>query len=201
MASPSTGAIAGDRAREHIINHHRRDGGSKTQSGREQCLGNARRDYREIGGVRFRDSDKAVHDAPHGPEEADKGRRRTDGGEHAGRARNAPAEACLEALKPRCNPLLDAVAIKTVGGKLKLGSSSCEELPDLAAPMCKPLTPSIVESTPASTFKPERTRRRATKISMVLASHTVQVTNEAMTSPINTPLTTGIGVLEHAPMG
>src|SRR5262249_26062862 len=63
--------VAGDRAGEHIVDHHRRNRGREAEGGREQRLGDARRHHREIGGVRLRDADEAVHDAPHGAGEAD----------------------------------------------------------------------------------------------------------------------------------
>ena len=46
-------AIAGDRAREHVVDHHGRDGGGKPESGRQQRLGDARRHHREVGGLRL----------------------------------------------------------------------------------------------------------------------------------------------------
>ncbi len=56
------------------------------------------------------------------------------------------------------------------------------------------------EAAPGRMVKAERTRRRARKISIVLASHTVQVTTEANTSPIRTPLTIG-SALRNMPHG
>ena len=79
-------AIAGDPAREHVVHHHRRDRRDQAERGRQQRLGDAGRDHREIGGVRLRDADEAVHDAPHGAEQADEGRGGADGGEDAGAA-------------------------------------------------------------------------------------------------------------------
>jgi hypothetical protein len=49
-------------------------------------------------------------------------------------------------------------------------------------------------------FNAARTRRLAKKISMVLASHTVQVTIEAKASPINTAFTTA-SALRYMPHG
>jgi hypothetical protein len=60
--------------------------------------------------------------------------------------------------------------------------------------------PSAVERTWTSLFNAARTRRFAKKISMVLASHTVQVTIEATTRPINTAFTTG-SALRNMPHG
>src|SRR6266478_4199464 len=59
---------------------------------------------------------------------------------------------------------------------------------------------SSVERTPASLFNAVRTRRLAIKISIDLASHTVQVTIEAKTRPINTAFTTG-SALRYMPQG
>src|SRR5262245_40012924 len=51
-----------------------------------------------------------------------------------------------------------------------------------------------------SLFDAARTRRLANTISMVLASHTVQVTIEAKARPINTAFTTG-SALRYMPHG
>src|SRR6201993_2759864 len=51
-----------------------------------------------------------------------------------------------------------------------------------------------------SLFSAARTRRLANTISMVLASHTVQVTTEAKARPINTAFTTG-SALRYMPHG
>src|SRR4029077_7275886 len=51
------------------------------------------------------------------------------------------------------------------------------------------------ERTRASLFSAARTRRLANTISMVLASHTVQVTIEAKARPINTAFTTGSALI------
>src|SRR5262249_27583870 len=61
-------------------------------------------------------------------------------------------------------------------------------------------TPSAVERTRTSSLSAARTRRLANTISMVLASHTVQVTIEAKARPINTAFTTG-SALRYMPHG
>ena len=104
-------AIAGDLAREHVVDHDRRDRGDEAERGREQRLGDAGRDHREIGGLRFRNADEAVHDAPDGAEQADERRGRADGREHAGAARHVRGRRRLDALEPRGDALLDAVAL------------------------------------------------------------------------------------------
>ena len=57
-------AVLRRRTRQHVVDHHRRDGGDQSQRGREQGFGDARRHHGKVGGVRFRDADEAVHDAP-----------------------------------------------------------------------------------------------------------------------------------------
>ena len=47
-------AIAGDDAGQMIVDHDRRDRGDEPERGRQQRLGDAGRDHREVGGVRFR---------------------------------------------------------------------------------------------------------------------------------------------------
>src|SRR5215471_15289226 len=79
-------AVARDQARERVIDDHCRNRGGEPKRGGEQRLGNARRDYRQIGGLRLRNPDEAVHDAPNGAEQSDEGGGCTDGGQHAGAA-------------------------------------------------------------------------------------------------------------------
>jgi hypothetical protein len=57
------------RTRKVIVDDDRRDGGDEPDRGRQQCFGNARRDYREIRGLRFGNADEAVHDSPDGAEQ------------------------------------------------------------------------------------------------------------------------------------
>src|SRR4029434_10783364 len=59
---------------------------------------------------------------------------------------------------------------------------------------------SRVERMPASLFLAARTRRLAKKISIDLASHTVQVTTDARARPIRTAFTTG-SALRNMPQG
>src|SRR5262245_56027818 len=60
--------------------------------------------------------------------------------------------------------------------------------------------PSAVERAWTSLFNAARKRRLASTISMVLASHTVQVTIEAKARPINTAFTT-TSALRYMPQG
>ena len=60
--------------------------------------------------------------------------------------------------------------------------------------------PSVDERAPASWLSERRTRRLAAESSMVLASHTVQVTTDAIASPIITACTTG-SALTNMPHG
>ena len=46
--------VAGGRAREHVVDDDRRDRRDQAERGREQRLGDAGRDHREIGGLRLR---------------------------------------------------------------------------------------------------------------------------------------------------
>src|SRR6516162_6079673 len=134
-------AVARDRPREHVVDHHGRNGGRKPESGRQQRLGDARRNHREVGGMRFRDADEAVHDAPYGAEQADERGGRTDGGEHTGAAQDPSPEACFDALEAGSDPFLDAFSVGGTGGDLQLGHGRIEELHDLALSIGKPLDP------------------------------------------------------------
>src|SRR5262249_40305478 len=109
------GAIARDRPREYVVDHHGRNGGRKPESGRQQRLGDARRDHREVRGMRLGDADEAVHDAPDGAEQADEGGGRTDGGKHAGAAQDPSPVACFDARETRRDPLLDAFSVGGTG--------------------------------------------------------------------------------------
>ena len=149
----------------------------------------------------FRDADEAVHDAPDRAEQADEGRGRADGGEHAGAAQHPPRAGRLDALEARRDPLLDALAIVRAGGELELGRRRRRGTrgPRRWLPASRS-TPSAGERALASVAAAARTRRLAAMISMVLASHTVQVTNEASASPISTAFTTG-SALRYMPHG
>ena len=101
-------AIAGDPARKHVVHHHGGDGRHQAERGCQQRLGDAGRHHREIGGVRFRDADEAVHDAPHRAEQSDEGRGGADGREQAGAADHLPAGGRFDALQPRGDAFLHA---------------------------------------------------------------------------------------------
>src|SRR5712671_2500324 len=58
------GPVGGDLAGEHIIDDDRGDRRRQPEGGRQQGFGYAGRDHRQIGGLRLRDADEAVHDAP-----------------------------------------------------------------------------------------------------------------------------------------
>src|SRR3954452_5867860 len=102
-------AIRRDRTRQIIIDHDRRDGRDQPERGRQQRLGNSRRDHREVGGVGLGDADKGIHDAPHRAEQSDEGRGGADGREHAGAARHPPRHRSLDPLQPQRDALLEAV--------------------------------------------------------------------------------------------
>src|SRR6516225_1612068 len=101
-------AVARDQARERVIDDHCRNRGGEPERGGEQRLGNAGRDYRQIGGMRLRYPDKAVHDAPNGAEQSDEGGRCTDGGQRAGAAQDPPSVGRFDPLEPQRNPPLYA---------------------------------------------------------------------------------------------
>ena len=82
---------------------------TRPKRGRQQRLGDAGRHHRQIGGVRLRDADEAVHDAPHRAEQADERRGGADGGEDAGAADHLAAGGGLEPLQPRGDAFLHAV--------------------------------------------------------------------------------------------
>src|SRR5262245_46774845 len=69
--------------REVIVDDDRRNSGDKADGGCQQRLGNAGGDNRKVRGLRLRDADEGIHDAPDRAEQADKGRGRADRGEQA----------------------------------------------------------------------------------------------------------------------
>jgi hypothetical protein len=82
---------AGNRAREVVVDHDRWDCRGEAQGGCQQRLGDPRRHHRKIRGVRLRNSDEAVHDAPHRAEQSDERRGGTDRTQNAGAACGLPA--------------------------------------------------------------------------------------------------------------
>ena len=71
--------MAADDAGEDIVDNDGRDRRDRAQRGRQQRLCDARRHDRRVGGLRMGDADEAVHDAPHGAEQADERRDGADG--------------------------------------------------------------------------------------------------------------------------
>src|SRR6185436_5275379 len=86
------------------------------------------------GGLRLRDADEAVHDAPYGAEQANERRGRADGGEHAGSLVHLAASRNLQAGELDGDALLDACLVIEVGGELKLLSGGLEKARQDAAP-------------------------------------------------------------------
>ena len=119
--------VAGNGAREDIVDHHGRDGGDEASRGREQGLRDARRHDGEIAGVALRDRDETVHDAPDRAEEADERRRRADGRQQAGAAHHGAPGARLATRERGRDALLDALG-RQAGGSAKLGCRRIEEL-------------------------------------------------------------------------
>src|SRR6516162_7969105 len=67
---------------ELVIENGRRYGGDEADCSREQGLGDARGHHRQRGGLLAGDGPKARHDAPNGPEQADKGAGRPNRRQH-----------------------------------------------------------------------------------------------------------------------
>src|SRR5688572_3257585 len=68
----------------------RRDGGAETGRGVDQGFGDAWRHRHDRGRAGLADVAEGAHDAPHGAEQADEGRRRGGGGEEVGAPRQQP---------------------------------------------------------------------------------------------------------------
>ena len=94
-----------------VVDHHRRNGGDEPERGGQQRFGNAGRDHCEIGGLLFGNTDEAVHDAPNGAEQADKGRGRPDRAENGDALRHLARDLRLVPVEPRDEPFLQAFAV------------------------------------------------------------------------------------------
>jgi hypothetical protein len=100
--------VTGDGAGEDVVDHNGRDRSDQTQCSGQQCFGDTRGHNGKVGGLGFGDADEAVHDAPHGTEQADERRGGTDGGEHAGAAAHVATAGGNQTLKAEADALLDA---------------------------------------------------------------------------------------------
>ena len=65
------GFIVANHTREDVIDDDRRNGRDQADCGRQQRFGNPWRNHRQVGGLRLRNADKAVHDAPDRTEQTD----------------------------------------------------------------------------------------------------------------------------------
>jgi hypothetical protein len=111
--------------RQHVVDHHRRDRRDQTERRRQQCLSDAGRHHREVGGVRVGNADEAVHDAPDRAEQTDKGRGRADGGKHASAARNRSARG---EVRRDLRVLNNSVTLAQAHDQLREGNSPVSQL-------------------------------------------------------------------------
>src|SRR5450756_1778715 len=70
--------VAGNDARESVVDDAGRDRGDQAERGGEQSLGDAGRHHHEVGSLRLRDADETRHDSPHRAEQPDERRARSD---------------------------------------------------------------------------------------------------------------------------
>ncbi len=182
-------AVAGDAAREHVVDDHGGNGGDEAGGGGEQRLGDAGRHHGEVGRVGLRDADEGVHDAPDRAEQADEGRGGADGGEQPGAAAHRAAGARLDAAEQRGGPLLDALGAEALRA-LASSSAAATRRPTAVSPLAirEAASPSV--GARASSPSWPWARRRAAVSSIALASSSVQVTSEAKARPIMTAFTT-----------
>ena len=89
-----------------VVRDDRRDRRGEPHRGREQRLGDPRRDDRETGVVGGGDAGKAAHDPPHRPEQADERGRRAE----RGKKRQARFEAAQLGVQHQPHRPLDALA-------------------------------------------------------------------------------------------
>src|SRR5215470_1112536 len=95
-------------AREVIVEHDRWNCCEQTDCCCEQRLGDAGRDDRQVGRLRFRNANEAVHDAPDGAEQSDERRSCTNRREHAHAHADAARLRARDLGEARRRALLDA---------------------------------------------------------------------------------------------
>src|SRR5262249_46878009 len=189
-------AVARNQARKRVIDDRCWNRGGEPECGGEQRLGNAGRDYRQIGGMRLRYPDEAVHDAPNGAEQSDKG---------------AVAPMVASTLVPRKIRRPYAASIRSsrdaIHSLMPSGSEPADRFCSVTAassncrtsPSASRSTPSAGERTPASVFNAASTSRLARNISMALARHTVHVMTDRKRQPNQHRLYHRVGVEIHPP--
>ena len=162
----------------------------QTDGGGEQRLGDAGRHDREVRGLRLRNPDETVHDAPDRTEQSDEGRRRADGRQQAHPEPDPSRLGADDFAEARCGALLDAGVAR-----------NARRQPRLAHRRRKPTTPARCTLAPSANCasasdrasailaSAERSLRWITANSTILAMKIVQVTSEAKASPIMTALT------------
>ena len=176
--------------REVIVDDDRRDRRDQTDRGGEQRFGDAGRDHGEIGRLRFRDADEAVHDAPDGAEQADERRCRADGGQQSHPDPDPAAFGAHDFGKARGRAFLDAVVAGNSGRQPRLAHRGGQQRRQHA----------VLGAERELRFRQRpriadlAQRRRAacactTDSSIIFAMKTVQVTSEAKARPIMTALT------------
>ena len=163
---------------------------TRPMRGGEQRFGDAGRDHGEVGGLRFRNADKAVHDAPDGAEQSDEGRRRADGRQQAHAEPDPPRFGAHDFGKTGSGALLDAGVAGNARRQPRLAHRRRQEGRQHAALGAqrelrfrqRPRVGDLGQRRAQPCAEPRDS-------SIILAMKMVQVTSEAKARPIMTALT------------
>src|SRR6516225_4227951 len=108
-------AVGANGACKLIVDDDRWNGGKEADGGCEQRLGDARGDDSKVGGLRLGDADEAVHDAPDGAEQADKGGSCTNRCQKSRAPVHVTSGSDFKASEPADNAFLDADFVGDIG--------------------------------------------------------------------------------------
>src|SRR5690606_2113391 len=114
------GFVTANHAREDVIDNNRRDSGNQTDSRGQQRFCDTRRDDRKVSGLRLGDTDKAVHDAPDGTEQADERGDGADSRQVAVTAAHMTTHGRNATLQTEAGTLFNAFVIFTACGEFQL---------------------------------------------------------------------------------
>src|SRR5262249_25921423 len=108
-------AISTNGACKMIVDDDRWNCGKEADGGCQQRLGDTWGDDGKVGGLRLGDANEAVHDAPDGAEQADKGRRCTNRRQKSRAPVHVTSGSDLKASEPTGDAFLDADFVSDIG--------------------------------------------------------------------------------------
>jgi len=105
------GFVVSDHAGKDVVDHHRRNRSDQTHRRCQQRFGDTGSHHRKVRRLGFRNTDKAVHDAPDSAEQTNKRGDRADGCQEAIAPACMAAESSHAALKAETGAIFNAVGI------------------------------------------------------------------------------------------